>query len=65
MKKYPYKSKKKMTYHGRTGYPIIHATKTGREYIMVRKRGGGVKRLYLVRGNVPVKYKEAVKRRKK
>jgi len=47
------RSKKKMTYHGRTGYPLIHATRGGRLFIMVRKRGGGTKRLYLVRGKVP------------
>lgn len=41
------KSKRKMTYHGRSGYPIIHTTKKGREYIMVRKKDGGTKRLYL------------------
>ena len=40
------RTKKKITYHGRTGYPIIHKTKKGRKYIMVRKKGGGVKRLY-------------------
>ena len=33
-------------YHGRTGYPVIHATTNGRRYVMVRKAGGGVKRLY-------------------
>ncbi len=41
------RSEKKMTYHGRSGHPIMHETKTGRKYIMVRKKGGGVKRLYL------------------
>ena len=35
-----------ITYHGRTGKPEIHKTKTGRKYIMVRAEGGGVKRLY-------------------
>jgi len=34
-------------YHGRFGHPKIHHAKTsGRAYIMVRARGGGVKRLY-------------------
>ena len=47
------RTKKKITYHGRSGYPTIHKTKTGKKYIMVRKKGGGVKRLY--RG---AKYKE-------
>ena len=47
------RTKKKITYHGRSGYPSIHKTKTGKKYIMVRKKGGGVKRLY--RG---AKYKE-------
>ena len=40
------RSRKKITYHGRTGFPIIHTTKSGRKYIMVRAKGGGVKRLY-------------------
>ena len=40
------RSRKKITYHGRTGFPIIHATKSGRKYVMVRAKGGGVKRLY-------------------
>jgi hypothetical protein len=49
----PYRSKKALTYHGRTGHPMIHTCKKGKLYIMVRKRGGGTKRLYLVKGNVP------------
>ncbi len=40
------RSRKKITYHGRIGFPIIHRTKGGRKYIMVRAKGGGVKRLY-------------------
>jgi len=36
-----------MMYHGRGGYPVIHKTDKDRKYIMVRERGGGVKRLYL------------------
>ncbi len=40
------RSRKKITYHGRTGFPIIHTTKGGRKYIMVRAKGGGVQRLY-------------------
>lgn len=40
------RSKKKITYHGRSGYPVIHTSSAGRKYIMVRKKGGGVKRLY-------------------
>lgn len=50
---YPYRSKKRMCYHDRCGYPLIHADQAGKEYIMVRKKGGGTKRLYLVKGNVP------------
>lgn len=56
-KKYPHRSKRKMTYHGRTGKPMIHLNKKGREYIMVRKRGGGTKRLYLKKGKVPKKHR--------
>jgi len=38
--------KKVITYHGRTGHPLLHKTPAGRLFIMVRKVGGGVKRLY-------------------
>ena len=44
---------KTITYHGRKGKPIIHVSKSGKKYIAVRAKGGGVKRLY--RGS---KYKE-------
>jgi hypothetical protein len=47
MTKKVHRSRKKLTYHGRSGYPIIHYTEKGRRYIMVRKSGGGMKRLYL------------------
>ena len=54
----PYRSKKTMTYHGRKGKPVIHTSTTGKKYIMVRKKGGGTKRLYLDKhGNVPKKYR--------
>jgi len=43
---YPRRSEKTITYHGRSGRPIIHQADSGRLYIMVRKKGGGVKRLY-------------------
>lgn len=47
MKTYPYKSKRKMKHHGREGFPIIHKDKkTGKTYVMVRKKGGATKRLY-------------------
>lgn len=39
-------SKNVITYHGRSGKPFIHIAKNGRKYIMVRAKGGGVKRLY-------------------
>ena len=35
-----------ITYHGRTGRPLVHYAPKGRAYIMVRKEGGGTKRLY-------------------
>ena len=35
-----------ITYHKRAGKPVIHTSKSGRKYIMVRAKGGGVKRLY-------------------
>ena len=45
--RYPHKSKRKMKYHDREGYPTIHKDKkTGKTYVMVRKKGGGTKRLY-------------------
>jgi hypothetical protein len=60
----PHRSKKKMSYHGREGYPIIHKTEAGKQYIMVRRRGGGTKRLYLVKGNVPKHLREKTRRKK-
>ena len=51
------RSIKKIKYHGREGYPVIHISDTGRKYIMVRHPSGkGTKRLYLVNGKVPKKY---------
>lgn len=53
------RSKTKMTYHGRSGYPKIHHSQTGRKYIMVRAKKSGTKRLYLNRqGNVPAKHRK-------
>lgn len=40
------RSRKTITYHGRKGRPLIHISKSGRKYIMVRAKGGGVRRLY-------------------
>ena len=40
------RSKKIIAYHGRKGHPIVHIAQNGRKYIMVRKSGGGTKRLY-------------------
>ena len=40
------RSRKKITYHGRTGFPVIHTTRGGRKFIMVRAKGGGTQRLY-------------------
>lgn len=40
------RTKRIIKYHGREGRPVIHTTKGGRKYIMVRAKGGGVKRLY-------------------
>lgn len=40
------RSRRTITYHGRSGHPMIHRTGTGRPFIMVRNEGGGVKRLY-------------------
>ena len=42
----PKRSKKKITYHGRGGYPVIHKTESGKKFIMVRAEKGGTKRLY-------------------
>jgi len=50
------RSKTKMQYHGREGRPVLHRTKTGKKYIMVRAaKGRGTKRLYLKNGRVPAK----------
>jgi len=43
---YPRMAKNIISYHGRSGKPVIHKTKGGRLYIMVRATGGGTKRLY-------------------
>ena len=40
------RAKKEKLYHGRKGRPIIHITKSGRKFVMVRKPGGGTRRLY-------------------
>ena len=37
---------KPVIYHGRKGLPTIHMSESGKKYIMVRKKGGGVRRLY-------------------
>lgn len=39
------RSKRLMVYHGRRGHPVIH--RDGRRtFVMVRKKGGGTRRLY-------------------
>jgi hypothetical protein len=40
------RAKKEIKYHGRKGKPVIHTSERGKKYIMVRKKGGGTKRLY-------------------
>lgn len=61
---YPYRSEIEMEYHGRRGHPQIHLSESGREFIMVRKDDGrGDKRLYLVDGNIPEKYKDPIEHR--
>lgn len=65
-KKYPYRSKEVMVYHGRHGYPTIHWDKLKqKEYIMIRKqktgKGGGTMRLYLEKGKIPKKYQSGNK----
>ena len=40
------RTKNLITYHARSGNPVIHVNKQGRRYIMVRAKGGGTKRLY-------------------
>jgi len=58
------RSKKALTYHGRTGHPILHETDTGKEFIMVRATGGGTKKLFLKNGDVPHHLQKAVKHRR-
>jgi len=44
---YPHRLKRKITYHGRSGYPVVHIdSKTLKRYIMVRNKDRGTKRLY-------------------
>ena len=43
---YPRPSKNEIKYHDRIGHPDVHVDEKGRKYIMVRKSGGGTKRLY-------------------
>lgn len=59
------RSKKVIKYHGRSGKPLIHSNKQGKKFIIVRKKGGGVKRLYegteyrtTKKGKRPARYKE-------
>lgn len=48
--KYPMRSKKLLTFKGRSGYPMLHKDeKTGRIFIMTRKKSGGVERTYLTK----------------
>jgi hypothetical protein len=35
-----------MCYHGREGYPLIRVSDAGKNFIMVRKKGGGTKKLF-------------------
>jgi len=61
--KFPRQSKRTMTYHGRSGKPVLHKATEGRRkddtYIMVRKPSGGTERLYLdPHGNVPKRFRE-------
>ena len=39
------RSRKKISYHGRSGYPVIHKTEKGKKYMRVRAQNG-TKRLY-------------------
>jgi len=47
MPKITVRARTTVTYHGRSGKPIIHWTGKGRAFVMVRAEGGGVQRLYL------------------
>lgn len=40
------RTKKVIRYHGRSGRPVVHKSKSGKKYIVVRATGGGTKRLY-------------------
>ena len=52
------RSIKEMCYHDRCGHFVFHQTKTGKRYVMVRKSGGGNKRLYLdKKGNIPIQHR--------
>ena len=57
------RSIKEMCYHDRCGHFVLHITKTGKRYVMVRKSGGGTKRLYLDRaGNIPSEHRSKSKK---
>lgn len=44
-----------LCYHSRCGHPVLHENEKGKLFIMGRKKGGGVKRVYLnKKGNVPI-----------
>ena len=58
------RSPKRITYHGRSGHPLIHLAKSGIRYTMVRKKGGGVKRLYEGSKYITGGLRSAVKRLK-
>lgn len=53
------RTKNAITYHGRTGHPFIHTSNTGKKFVMVRKKGGGTRRMY--KGSI---YKENGKSRR-
>lgn len=69
MAKKSIRAKTSITYHGRTGKPKLHWTGVGRPFIMVRAKGGGVKRLYLdtktAKSNVTKGYESLKKEAKK
>ena len=53
------RSIKEMCYHDRCGHFVMHQTEKGKIYVMVRKSGGGTRRLYLDKNrNIPKKYRK-------
>jgi len=41
-----FRNKKRVCYHGRCEHLLVHYSKSGKKYVLVRKKGGDTRRLY-------------------